>query len=68
MRLLIAASLIATVFVSSNALAQGDHTHHKWCLQKGSSNECAYDTLAQCKASKTSPDSRCSPNTAPMNH
>jgi hypothetical protein len=68
MRLFIAATLVATVFVGSNAFAQGDYTHHKWCMQKGSSNECAYDTLAQCKASKSSPDNRCMRNTAPMNH
>jgi hypothetical protein len=68
MRLLMAATLLATVFAGSNAFAQGDYTHHRWCLQKGSSEECGYDSLAQCKASKTGPANRCVRNTAPMNH
>jgi hypothetical protein len=68
MRLLMAASLLATVFAVSSAFAQGDYRHHKWCLDKGSSQECAYDTLAQCKASKNSPTDRCVRNTAQMHH
>jgi hypothetical protein len=67
MRLLMVATLLAA-FTGSSAFAQGDYMHHKWCMQKGSSTECAYDTLAQCKASKTSPDNRCMRNTAPINH
>jgi len=68
MRLLMVATLLAA-FAGSSAFAQGDHVHHKWCLQKGSAQECAFDTLAQCKASKTSPVNRCARNTAPMeNH
>jgi Protein of unknown function (DUF3551) len=68
MRLLMVATLFATVSVGTSAFAQGDYVHHKWCLQIGSSHECAYDTLAQCKASKNSPENRCERNAAPMNH
>ena len=68
MRLLMVATVFTVVFAGSNAFAQGDYTHHKWCLQKGSAPECAYETLAQCKASKNSPSDRCTRNTAPMNH
>jgi Protein of unknown function (DUF3551) len=68
MRLPMILTVLATVFAGSSAFAQGDYTHHKWCLQKGSSDECAYNTLAQCKASKNSPTDRCVQNTAPMNH
>jgi len=68
MRLLMVVTLLATVFAGSSAFAQGDYTHHKWCQQIGSSKECAYDTLAQCKASKNSPTNRCVRNTAPMSH
>jgi hypothetical protein len=68
MRLLMVVTLLATVFAGSSAFAQGDHTHHRWCLMIGSAQECAYQTLATCKASKTSPTDRCVRNTAPMNH
>jgi hypothetical protein len=46
MRLLTVVGLLAA-FAGSSAFAQGDYMHHKWCLDKGSSQECAYDTLAQ---------------------
>jgi hypothetical protein len=68
MRVLMAATLLATMFAGSTAFAQGDYAHHKWCLQKGSAQECGYDSLAQCKEAKNSPTNRCVQNTAPMNH
>jgi hypothetical protein len=68
MRLLMVAALLGGTLAGSSAFAQGSYVHHKWCLQTGSSQECAYDTLAECKASKTSPVNRCVHNTAPMNH
>ena len=68
MRLLMAATLLATVFAGSSAFAQGDYAHHKWCLQKGSAQECGFDSLAQCNASKNDATNRCVHNTAPMNH
>jgi hypothetical protein len=68
MRLLTVATLFGVMFSGSSAFAQGAYVHHKWCLQTGSSHECAYDTLAQCKASKNSPTYRCVRNTAPKNH
>ena len=45
MRLLMAATLLATVFAGSSAFAQGDYAHHKWCLQKGSAQECGFDSV-----------------------
>jgi hypothetical protein len=68
MRLPMVATLFAVVSAGTSAFAQGDHVHHNWCQQTGSSRECAYDTLAQCKASKNSPVNRCVRNTEPMNH
>jgi hypothetical protein len=67
MRPLLVATLLTAMF-SGPALAQSTYTHHKWCLQLGSAQECAYETLAQCKAGKHNPTDRCVRNTAPMNH
>jgi hypothetical protein len=68
MRELIAATLFATALASSSAFAQSTYTHHKWCLMLGSAKECAYDSLAACKAGKHNPTDSCVRNTAPMNH
>jgi hypothetical protein len=68
MRLLMVATLLAMLSASTSAFAQGSYQHHKWCMAHGSSHECAYDTLAQCKASKNSPVDRCVPNSAPRDH
>jgi hypothetical protein len=57
MRLLMAATLLATVFAGSSAFAQ--HVHHRYCLQSGGGFECGYDTLAQCRASKTGEAQNC---------
>jgi hypothetical protein len=68
MRLLKVATLLAVLSASTSAFAQGSYVHHKWCMTHGSSQECAFNTLAQCKASKNSPTDRCVPNTAPRDH
>jgi hypothetical protein len=68
MRLLKVAITLAVLSASTSAFAQGSYHHHKWCQVHGSSHECAYDTLAQCKASKNGPLDRCVPNSAPSNH
>jgi hypothetical protein len=67
MRLIVIAGLLAA-FAGSSAFAQGSYQHHKFCLIKGSSTECAYDTMAQCLQSKTAADQTCQPNSAPQNH
>jgi hypothetical protein len=66
MRLLIVATLLATATGGSSAFAQ--YEHHKWCLVTGSSHECGFDTLAQCKAGKHAPVDRCVRNSPAMNH
>jgi hypothetical protein len=60
------ATILATAFLGSTAFAQ--HEHHNWCLQTGSSHECAFDTLAQCKAGKHGNEDRCVRNTPTMDH
>jgi hypothetical protein len=68
MRSLVVATLLASVFGGSSAFAQDTYVHHNWCLMVGSGQECAYQTLATCKAAKHNPTDRCVRNTAPRNH
>lgn len=67
MRKLIVATLISTAFAGLSAHAQGSYVHHSVCLLKGSSKECAYDTMAQCEASRNGTGS-CVPNSPQQNH
>ena len=55
-------------FAGSSAFAQGNYTHHAFCLQSGSSKECAYDSMAQCLQAKKGNKDTCTPNSAPQNH
>jgi hypothetical protein len=57
---------VATTLVGPSAFAQ--HVHHDWCLIKGSSHECAYDTVAQCVEAKSGTTERCVRNNAAINH
>jgi hypothetical protein len=69
MRLFVITGLLAATFAGSSAFAQtSGYSHHKFCLIKGSTTECAYDTMAQCLQSKTANDQTCEPNSAPQNH
>ncbi len=68
MRLLAIAGVLAATFAGSSALAQGSYRHHTFCLMKGSSKECAYDSMAQCLQAKTGNKDTCEPNSAPQNH
>jgi hypothetical protein len=68
MRLLMLATLLAAAFAGSSAFAQSGYVHHKYCLQSGSSKECAYDSRAQCNASKHGNTDTCVRNSAPINH
>ena len=67
MRLLAIAGVLAMI-TGSSAFAQGSYTHHSFCLQSGSSKECAYDTMAQCLQAKKGNKDTCEPNSAPQNH
>jgi len=69
MRLIMAAAFAATAFAGSGALAQSTYRHHNFCLQTStSSKECAYDSMAQCEASKRENTDTCVPNGPPVNH
>jgi Protein of unknown function (DUF3551) len=67
-RLIAATTLLAASLAGSQALAQGSYMHHTFCLQKGSSTECAFDSMAQCEAAKSDNTQTCSQNSAPQNH
>jgi hypothetical protein len=68
MRVIALATLLAATLGSPSAFAQGSYVHHNFCLKSGSSTECAYDSMAQCQASKHSGTDSCVPNSAPENH
>jgi hypothetical protein len=67
MRLLVIAGVFAAIASSAFAQTSG-YSHHKFCLIKGSSTECAYDSMAQCLQAKSANDQTCQPNSAPQNH
>jgi hypothetical protein len=64
MRVLTFATLLAALFTSSSAFAQ--HVHHRYCLRTGGGLECAYDTVAQCRAAKTGAAQSCVRNSPTM--
>jgi hypothetical protein len=57
---LLAGVLVGSSAVDSNAFAQD--VYHKWCLHNRGHVECAYDTLAQCNASRIGESGACRPN------
>ena len=67
-RVIAAGTLLAASLAGPSAFAQGSYMHHTFCLQKGSSTECAFDSMAQCEAAKSDNTQTCSPNSAPQNH
>ena len=67
MRLFVIAGLLAA-FASSAFAQTSGYSHHTFCLVKGSSTECAYDSMAQCLQAKSANDQTCQPNSAPQNH
>jgi Protein of unknown function (DUF3551) len=67
-RLIAAGTLLAASLAGSNAFAQGSYMHHTFCLQRGSGQECAYDSMAQCEAARSGTNGSCVPNSAPQNH
>jgi hypothetical protein len=69
MRVIAMAALFAATLAGSSAMAQpGSYTHHKFCLKTGSSQDCAYQTMAQCEAAKRGNADSCVANSAPQNH
>jgi hypothetical protein len=68
MRTIALAAFLTATLAAPSAFAQGDYTHHKFCLRSGSAQECAYETMAQCQASKHENTDTCVPNTAPQDH
>jgi len=68
MRLLVIGGVLAMI-AGSRAFAQtSGYTHHAFCLQSGSSKECAFDSMQQCLAAKKGNKDTCSPNSTPQNH
>jgi hypothetical protein len=61
MRLMTIAALLAAMISGTSAFAQ-QSVFHPFCMQRGSSTECAYDTMAQCMESKMNPADSCIPN------
>jgi hypothetical protein len=68
MRAIFLGTLLAVSLAGSSAFAQGDYRHHNFCLKTGSGLECAYDSMAQCMASKRGNGDSCAPNSAPQDH
>jgi hypothetical protein len=69
MRLFVIAGLLAATFAGPSAFAQtSGYSHHTFCLQSGSSKECAYDSMAQCLQAKSGNKDTCVPNSMPQNH
>ena len=66
MRYVFGAILLAGLLAGGGASAQ--YMHHKFCLRTGSAEECAFDTLAQCKAGKHGATDSCFRNGPPIGH
>ena len=58
--------LLVAATAAPIAFAQGSYQHHDWCLVGGHGKTCAYETLAQCQASKAG-SGRCVRNTQTIN-
>lgn len=67
-RLIAAGTVLAAALGSSSAFAQSTYAHHTFCLKHGSSQDCAYNSMAQCQAAKKGNTDTCVQNSAPMNH
>jgi hypothetical protein len=67
-RLITAVALGGLLVAATAPAAFAQHEHHAWCLQAGAGKECAFETLAQCQASKASGQGRCVRNTPASNH
>ncbi len=68
MRTIVTVTLLAAALAGSSALAQSGYVHHNFCLKTGSGQDCGYQTMAQCEASKRGSADFCVQNSAPINH
>lgn len=63
MRMIMAATLLAASFVGSSAFAQDSSgTNRGFCLFTSSVQECDFDSMQQCLASKRGNADFCQPN------
>lgn len=62
MRFIMLAAVLSVTVTASSAFAQGDKVHHTFCLKTASAQECAYDSMPQCEASKRGNADTCVPN------
>ena len=60
--LIIAAGLLASVLSASTASAQSTTTSYRYCLLTGPDQECAFNSMAQCMASRHGNQDFCQPN------
>jgi len=61
--------VFAAALGAPSAFAQkGDYHHHNYCLLTGPARECAFDTFAQCEASKHGSTDSCVQNSPPQDH
>jgi hypothetical protein len=67
-RIIAAGTLLAACLAASGAFAQGSYQHHTVCLISGTNKECAYDSIAQCQASKRGNTDSCVMNSPTSNH
>jgi hypothetical protein len=58
--MIVFATLAAAAFAGSDAFAQS--ANYPYCLMTGSAEECAYNSIAQCLASKNGNADFCEPN------
>jgi hypothetical protein len=61
MRMILAATLLAAAFVGPGAQAQSSSSY-RYCLFTDDAQECAYNTLEQCMASRRGTVDSCEPN------
>ena len=68
MRLIALATLLTATLAAPSAFAQSSYRHHNYCLLTGPARECAFDSFAQCEASKHGSTDSCVQNSPPQNH
>lgn len=64
-RLIAAGTLLAAALASQSAFAQGSD-QRAYCLKSGSSQDCAYNSMAQCEAAKKANTDTCIQKSSPM--
>jgi hypothetical protein len=67
-RLITAAALLAATMASPSAFAQSTYVHHAFCLKSETTQDCAYDSMAQCLQAKRGNTDTCVVNSPPQNH